>query len=157
MTAPRDGRITSMPAYPNTTLGGAELFLIVSPGNAQAGINYNITTNLLSQLMLSFLTLAPNIQTASATYTALLTDNVILYNRTVSVGTATLQLPLASTRLASLPLVIKDIQGNAGTAVINVLGSGAETIDGLGTYPINSPYGGIKIVPLAAGGWYVSP
>src|ERR1700722_15348767 len=54
-TYPSDGRITSLQNY-TTALTGGELFPVVAPGNATAGINYNVTA---SQVASSLLPLVP--------------------------------------------------------------------------------------------------
>ncbi len=53
-TFPSDGRITSLQNYTAAFTGG-ELFPIVAPGNATAGINYNITASTIAQNLLPVL------------------------------------------------------------------------------------------------------
>jgi hypothetical protein len=50
-TYPSDGRITSLQSY-TAALAGGELFPVVAPGNATAGINYNITATALASSLL---------------------------------------------------------------------------------------------------------
>lgn len=51
-TFPSDGRITTLQNYTAAFTGG-ELFPIVAPGNATAGINYNVTASTVAQNVLA--------------------------------------------------------------------------------------------------------
>jgi hypothetical protein len=97
---------------------------------------------------------APVFDTAAGTYNVT-TEQVLLVNKTVPAAN-NVQLPAASGR-GGVAIVVKDYAGNAATFAISILPNGAERIDGLATLPINSNYGGFKLVPISTGGWYISP
>lgn len=83
-------------------------------------------------------------------YTPAPTDTLLEVN--TSAGAITIQMPLSSTR--QFDLEVKDITGNSGANPISVVRSGAELIDGLTTYPLDSAYGAAKFGPKT-GGYYV--
>lgn len=90
---------------------------------------------------------------AQSPYTPLLTDTVLLVDTTG--GAVSIQLPLAATRLTAkgyIPLVVKDDKGNALVNAISILRAGAELIDGIPSYPIDSPFTAVNLQPRA-GGW----
>lgn len=58
---------------------------------------------------------------------------------------------------AGLALVIKDISGTSGANPISLVPSGAETVDGLAPYPIDSAYAAVELYSKAAGGYAVAP
>lgn len=60
----------------------------------------------------------------------------------------------ASALRGNKPFTVKDITGNAETNNISVLRTGAETIDGLTTYPIASNYQAFTFKPKLAGNGY---
>lgn len=94
------------------------------------------------------------VTSAMSPYAPLLTDSVLLVN--TSVGPVTIQMPLSAARLGAkgyVPLTVKDDTGNADANNISVLRSGAETIDGLTTYLIDSKFTAITFMPKAAGGY----
>jgi hypothetical protein len=92
---PSDGRITSLQNY-SASLAGTELLMLVAPGNATAGVNYNVT---VTQMLTGFL---PSLPPQS--------PNVVLAGPAAGPGTATPSfrsvvvgdLPVGT---ASLPLV----------------------------------------------------
>lgn len=89
---------------------------------------------------------------AMSPYTPLATDTVLLVNTTG--GAVSIQMPLSATRLNAsgyVPLTVKDDVGNAAVNAIAVLRAGAETIDGLTSYPIDAPYASVTFQPKAAG------
>jgi hypothetical protein len=96
---------------------------------------------------------SPTIVTfAMSPYTPLATDTVLLVNTTG--GAVSIQMPLSATRLNAsgyVPLTVKDDVGNAAINAIAVLRAGAETIDGLTSYPIDAPYASVTFQPKAAG------
>jgi len=98
---------------------------------------------------------ATSIAFANSPYTVLATDYLIDVD-TVG-GAVTINLPLAASR-NNLDVTIKDSTGHSSTPgnAISVVRAGAETIDGLTTYPIASDFGAYKFKPIT-GGWVVIP
>lgn len=90
---------------------------------------------------------------AQSPYTPATSDQILLVN--TSGGAVTINMPLAAAR-AGLDLTIKDDTGNAAANPISVVASGAETTDGLATYPIDSNYGAATFAPQT-GGYYIKP
>lgn len=90
---------------------------------------------------------------AMSPYTPTTTDQILLVN--TSAGPVTINMPLAAAR-SGLDLTIKDDTGNAAANPISVVASGAETMDGLATYPIDSNYGAATFAPQT-GGYYIKP
>lgn len=90
---------------------------------------------------------------AMSPYTVLPTDRVLLVN--TSGGAVTINMMAAAAR-GGLDLTVKDDTGNAAANPISVVRNGAETIDGLTTYPIDSNFGAAQFAPQA-GGYYVGP
>lgn len=91
---------------------------------------------------------------AMSPYTPLITDTALLVNTTG--GAVVIQMPLSAARLTSkgyVPLVVKDDVGNSAVNAISVARAGAELIDGLTAYPIDTPYGATKFQPKASGGY----
>lgn len=93
------------------------------------------------------------VTSAMSPYAVLSTDQILLVN--TSVGAVTINMPLSAARLG-LDLIIKDDTGNAAANPISVVASGAETTDGLATYPIDSNYGAATFAPQT-GGYYIKP
>lgn len=93
---------------------------------------------------------------AQSPYTPLIADTVLLVD--TSGGAVTISMPLASARLTSKgyqPLIVKDDVGNAATNAITINRAGAETIDGITAYVIDSNYTSVNLQPKAAGGYDV--
>lgn len=87
---------------------------------------------------------------AMSPYTPVPTDTRLMVD--TSGGAISIQMPLAATR--TLDLEVKDATGNAGANQISVLRAGAETIDGLTTYPIDGAFGAAKF-GSKTGGYFV--
>lgn len=90
------------------------------------------------------------IAVAASPYTVLATDRVLLVN--TSGGPITINMLPAA--LHPFTLEIKDDTGNAAANPITVVPNGAETIDGLSSYPMDSNYTDTTFVPQS-GGYYV--
>lgn len=150
------GQMTDLPAYPSLTFDGTELFETVAPGNAALGINYSVSSFLLSSLLLT-INYTPVIITSGATsispYDVVTTTSRVLFNKTVGAASYAV---LGLARNQPLPVLFKDIKGDAGSNPITITMSGGETADGLTSVTINNPYGGIWFNPLAAGNWYLT-
>lgn len=153
-TIPLDGRITSLSVLTGSSLTGGEVMYIVSPGNAQFGNSYQITTQTLGLYFNSVLAGTPTFITSGSTYNSIGTDLRILVNKTVGAPTSVV---LASSQSYQFPVLVKDLKGDAGTNPITVTFSGGQLIDGLSEVVINNPYGYFWFNPLAAGGWYDAP
>lgn len=148
------GQMTDLPIFPGP-FNGDELMEVVAPGNAEAGINYSVTIALLTQYIQN-LSFRPTFLTSGADdpgdpFPVDPTINRLLVNKTV--GSATyLQLDLAST--FRLPVLIKDLKGDANVNPIMVTFTGGETMDGLNQVVIENPFGYFWFNPLEAGNWY---
>lgn len=145
------GQMTDLPAYP----GGLDLTAlmeIVSPGNAASGVNYGITfAQMIALIGVASVYPPPTIITSGAAYNSVATDTRILVNKTL--GSATSVVLLSSVSYG-VPVLVKDLKGDADTNPITVTFSGGQKMDNLTSVPINSPYGYFWFNPLAAGGWY---
>lgn len=146
--------MTDLPSF-DSTFDGTELFEIVAPGNVEEGVNYSITSLLLAQL-LSLLTVSNTIITSGATtgspYVVPSDETRILINKTVPSDSA-VNIGGGADRL--LPVMIRDLAGNADTYNISVSFTG--TCDGLPSpIVISNPYGGWVFNPLANGDWFLT-
>ena len=92
---------------------------------------------------------------AMSPYTVLATD--YLLDVDTSGGAITINMMAAAVR-NNLEITIKDSTGHASTPAnnISVVANGAETSDGLATYPIASDFGAYKFKPVI-GGYVVIP
>jgi hypothetical protein len=81
----------------------------------------------------------PRSAITAATYTVLVTDYYIGVDPTSNA--VTLTLPVAAAAGTGKTYVIKDETGQAGANAITIDGDGSETIDGVASFDINSPYG----------------
>ena len=89
----------------------------------------------------------------AATYSLLITDNIVHVTYTSTGAVTALTLPTAQV-VAGRVLVIKDAAGNAATNTITIDTQGAETIDGAATFVINSNYGAINLYSDGSN-WFV--
>lgn len=145
------GQMTDLPAFTGTAFDGTELFEIVSPGNAAQGVNYRITTAQMAALLPFFIYRAPTFITDTYAYNSVSTDTRILVNQDVP-GATSVVLDLAATY--RIPVLVKDLKGDADTNPITVTFSGGETMDSLTQVVINNPFGYFWFNPLEAGNWY---
>lgn len=88
---------------------------------------------------------------AMSPYTIQATDYLLEVDTTG--GAVVLQTQASATR-GNKPFTVKDIAGNAAANAISVLRTGAETIDGLTSYPIDSAFGAQTFKPKLAGNGY---
>ncbi len=89
---------------------------------------------------------------AQSPYTPNNNDSYLLIDTTAGAVTINLQ---ASALRVGLPLGFKDVAGNASVNPISLVPNGAETVDGLAPYPIDSNYAAVQLGPKTAGGYYV--
>lgn len=142
------GQMTDLPAY----AGGVDLTAlveIVSPGNAANGVNYSITLAQLFAIFSSYPT--PTFIIDGSVYHSSGSDTRILVKKTIGSATSVL---LASSTAYLLPVLVKDLKGDADANPIAVTFSGGQLLDGLATITINNPFGYFWFNPLASGGWY---
>jgi hypothetical protein len=100
------------------------------------------------------------IVTTVGSVSVLSTDTVILLQKSPS-GPSTLNLPPSASR-SGVPIIIKDITGDANTNNDTIVPAAGETIDGLsaaaaaanGIAVIDVDYGSRTLYPLTSGGWY---
>jgi hypothetical protein len=88
---------------------------------------------------------------AQSPYTVLATDYLLEVDTTG--GAVTIQTAASASR-NNLPFTVKDIAGNSAVNAISVLRTGAETIDGLTSYPMDSAYDAKTFKPKLAGTGY---
>lgn len=88
---------------------------------------------------------------AMSPYTVLATDYLLEVDTTG--GAVTIQTQASATR-GNKPFTVKDIVGNSAVNAISVLRTAAETVDGLTSYPIDSPYASFTFKPKLAGNGY---
>lgn len=92
------------------------------------------------------------VDSAAGNYTVT-TETLLLVNKTVPAANNVV-LPTSLSR-SGVPLVVKDLAGNAATYNITIQAFGTEKIDGASTYQIVANYGAVKLIPLSSG-WFVS-
>lgn len=85
---------------------------------------------------------------ANSPYTVLPTDYLILVD--TAGGAVTINMMPAAAR-GNIEVEIKDSTGHAQANNISVVGNGAETSDGLATYPIASDFAAFRFKPVAGG------
>jgi len=88
---------------------------------------------------------------AMSPYTVLATDYLLEVDTTG--GAVVIQTAASATR-SNKPFTVKDIAGNSAVNAISVLRAGAETIDGLTSYPIDGAYTSLTFKPKLAGNGY---
>lgn len=156
---PVDGRLTSLQVL-DLTLTGDEVMEIVSPGNAEEGNNFQVTTLALSGFFSSYPYSFRTVITAGATlaspYAILTTATAILFNKTIASASYAVA-PVASTMVYPFPVLIKDLKGDADANPIRITFTSGELCDGLTELTIANPYGWLTINPVPGGGaWYQS-
>lgn len=145
------GQMTDLPNY-SGAFDPTALFEIVSPGNPAQAVNYSLTLLQLSALILAA-NYQPTFVLAGSVYDSVATDTRILVNKTIGSATSVVLLPSQN---YLLPVLVKDLKGDAGTNPITVTFSAGQTLDGLAPAQvvISNPYGFYWFNPLASGGWY---
>lgn len=91
---------------------------------------------------------ATNVNAAMSPYEVQPLDTVLLVDTTG--GPVTVNLPPGIER-SGLEITVKDAGGNANNNPITIAPDGAETIDGLTPYVIDSSYAGVKLGPTNTG------
>lgn len=142
----QSGQMTDLPPYPGG-IDPSALFEVVSPGTAEAGVNYSITAAQMA-VLIGAPSYSNKIITAGASYNSVNTDTRILINKTIGSATSVVLLPSAS---YGQPVMVKDAKGDADVNPITVTFSGGQLMDGLAQVVINNPFGFFWFNPLAAG------
>lgn len=146
----QSGQMTDLPTYP----GGVDataLFEVVSPGNAQSGINYSISAADMA-VLIGVAAYHNTIITAGASYNSVNTDTRILVNKTIGSATA---IALLAASAYGQPVLVKDLKGDADANPITITFPG--TYDGVSSpITINTPYGWVWFNPLSTGNFYAS-
>lgn len=140
------GQMTDLPPF-SGAFDPTALLEIVSPGTAELGVNYAIT---LGQLVALFGGV-PVFITSGSVYNSLVSDQRILVNKTIGGPESIILAPSAG---YFLPVLVKDLKGDADVNPITVTFSGGQLMDGLTQVVINNPFGFFWFNPLASGGWY---
>lgn len=112
--------------------------------NVQAAIEQGHTLQIAVTPTVVTAAMSPYVPAASDTYLRVNTSG----------GPVTINMPASASRTNFL--TIKDVTGNAGVNPISVVANGAETSDGLATYPLNGAFVGATFVPKI-GGYDVRP
>lgn len=151
------GPISQMVLTPGPFTGTERLPIIVPTTATLATFqNFGVTLAVLAAAVSPFAINPPTFITSGATtgspYAATATDFQLLVNKSASAATGIL-LPNSATR-ALLPVLVKDLKGDAATFQIDVTFTGGQTCDGLSTYSIIGNYAWQWFYPLASGGWY---
>lgn len=156
-SATSDGRITTLTTLAST-LAGTEVMYIVSPGNTQLGVSYQITLDTLGAFFGAYPVLNTEIVTAGSTYDVKTTDTRVLVNKTLGSAT-TITFPTALSMQYPYGVLVKDLKGDADSNNITINFTGGELCDGQGSgvIVINNPYGWVTITPVpGASAWYMS-
>lgn len=146
---PIDGEITSLAVLPNA-LNGSEVQEIVSPGNANQGNSYQVTTATLAAFYSAYRSLNRTViesgATVGAPYAAETTDTEIFVQKLIASATFIL-MPAAATMAYAVPVLVKDWKGDANINPITISFSGGEVCDGQNTVVIQNAYGWVWLVP----------
>lgn len=115
-----------------------------------SGITATDVQGAIQQVASASIPVPKSVTPGMSPYTPLPTDTLLLVDSTT--GPVTIAMPLSSTR--TLDLEVKDAAGQSAVNAISVNRTAPDTIDGLTTYPIDSPYASAKFGPKT-GGYYV--
>ena len=125
---------------------------IVSPGNQEQGLSYQITTSVLAQFFSAYPSANPTIITKS--YSSVVTDTRILIELSPIVPITVTMLPSSS---YAQPILIMDVAGtvtSVDTVTINF--SGGQTASGQSSILLQNAYAGVWLNPLPSGGFYIT-
>lgn len=95
-----------------------------------------------------------NITFAMSPYTPAPLESYLLVD--TSGGAVTINLATAASR-NGVPLTVKDGSGNAAANPITLVPNGAERVDGLAAYLLDSNYAAVQLVPRSGVGYAVNP
>ena len=145
---PTDGQITSLPFIP-TALNGTESQEIVSPGDANEGLSYQISTATLAAFYSAFLALNRKVITEADAnpYQALTTETQIFVRKATTPSATAIVLPASSTMAFATGVLVKDWAGDADVNPITITFSSSESCDGQPNVTIRNPYGWVYLVP----------
>lgn len=126
----------------------------VTATNVQTAIE-TVQANLVAAVAVAAVTppaIVPKaVNFAMSPYTVLPTDYLLEVDTTGGVVVIQTQ---ASASRGNLPFTVKDITGNSPVNAISVVRTGAELIDGLTAYPMDSAYDAKTFKPKLAGTGY---
>lgn len=117
------------------------------------GIMATNVQDAISQVQAEVVPTPTAIAFAASPYTVLATDRILVVD--TAGGAITINMMAAAAR-GGLDLTIKDDTGHAAANPISVVRNGADTIDLLTTYPMDSNFAAARFVPQV-GGYYVGP
>jgi hypothetical protein len=126
------------------------------PGGVITATNVQDAIGAVSAAVIVAQTVPPSIVPKSITfamspYVILPTDYLLEVDTT---GGAVVLQTGASALRNNKDVVVKDIAGNTPVNAISILRAGAELIDGLTSYPIDTAYGAVTLTPKLAGNGY---
>ena len=148
---PKDGRLTEQNILSGPLTGG-EVMYIVSPGNSQNGIAYQITTLTLAQFFSAYPSANPTIITKS--YPSVATDTRILVELS---PLAAITVTMLSSSSYAQPILVMDVAGTVSaidTVTINF--SGGQMASGQSSITLSNAYAGVWLNPLPSGGFYLT-
>jgi hypothetical protein len=122
----------------------------VTPNNVQDAIEA-VQANVVAAALVPAAIVPTAVNFAMSPYTILPTDYLLEVDTTG--GVVVLQTQAAASR-ANHPFTVKDINGNFIVNRCDVVRTGAELIDGLATYPMDSAYDAKTFKPKLAGDGY---
>lgn len=122
----------------------------VTPNNVQDAIEA-VQANVVAAALVPPAIVPTAVNFAMSPYTVQSTDYLLEVDTTG--GAVTIQTQASATR-ANRPFTVKDIAGNSSVNAISVLRTGAETIDGLSSYPMSTDFASLTFKPKLAGTGY---
>ena len=122
----------------------------VTPNNVQDAIEA-VQANVVAAALVPPAIVPTAVNFAMSPYTVLSTDYLLEVD--TSGGAIDIQTAASASR-TNHPFTVKDITGDALTNAIAVLRTGAETIDGMTSYPMDSPFDAKTFKPKLDGTGY---
>lgn len=122
----------------------------ITPNNVQDAIEA-VQANVVAAGLVPPAIVPTPVNFAMSPYTVQSTDYLLEVD--TSGGAVSIQTQAAASR-ANRPFTVKDITGNASANAISVLRTGAETIDGLTSYPMSTDFAALTFKPKLAGTGY---